>query len=113
MGMSATQARLLSLTSRMNDLEYRAENIANIKIRLADESDRIAQKYTDALGKQKFTLTTYSDSQHMGQAYTFDLRVSNLSANGLRLMRKIHLIQVLQVMTAAVFILDLLLQVLL
>ena len=63
MGMSASQARLLSLTSRMNDLEYKAENIANIKIRLADESDKIAQKYTDALGKQKYTLTSYSTGQ--------------------------------------------------
>ncbi|MBR2526391.1 hypothetical protein IKE67_07990 [bacterium] len=60
MGMSASQVRLLALTSRMNDLEYKAENIANIKVRLADESDKIAQEYTNELGKQRFVLTSYS-----------------------------------------------------
>ncbi|MBR2525144.1 hypothetical protein IKE67_01635 [bacterium] len=60
MGMSTSQVRLLALTSRMNDLEYKAENIANIKVRLADESDKIAQDYTKELGKQRFVLTSYS-----------------------------------------------------
>ena len=88
MGMSASQTRLLGLTTRMHDLEYKQESLANIKLRLADESDQIAQKYTNALGKQAFSLTTYSNPQHQGQAYTFNLRVSDLNANGLRLMRK-------------------------
>lgn len=42
MGMSASQARLLAITSRMNDIELRSQQIANTKLRLADESDQVA-----------------------------------------------------------------------
>ena len=74
MGMSASQARLLSLTARMNDVEFKSQNIANIKIRLADESEQLAMKYTKALNKQKYTLTSYAS----GQAQKIDLNVNNL-----------------------------------
>lgn len=56
MGMSASQARLLSLTARMSDLEFRAQNIQNSKIRLSDESEGISRAYSDALNKEKLTV---------------------------------------------------------
>ena len=34
MGMSASQARLLSITSRMNDIELRSQQISNTKLDL-------------------------------------------------------------------------------
>ena len=74
MGMSASQARLLSLTARMNDVEFKSQNIANIKIRLADESEQLAMKYTKALGQQKYTLTSYAS----GQAQKVDLTLNSL-----------------------------------
>jgi len=52
MGMSASQARLLSLTSRLSDLELRAQVISNAKIRLADESTQASNDYENALDKQ-------------------------------------------------------------
>ena len=58
MGMSASQARLLSITSRMNDIEYKSQQVANIKMRLASESEQVATDYTNALNKPKFTYTT-------------------------------------------------------
>lgn len=58
MGMSASQARLLSLTSRMSDLELKAQSISNSKIRLADEGSAASKAYSDALDKQ--TLKVYS-----------------------------------------------------
>ena len=74
MGMSATQARLLALTSRMNDLEFRAESIANVKIRLADDSDKIAQEYTNELGKQRYSY------RKMGENGTFiDVTINSIS----------------------------------
>ena len=69
MGMSVSQTRLLALTSRMNDLEYKAENIANIKVRLADESEKIAKKYTDELNKQRYTFTSYSSNGQIQTNY--------------------------------------------
>ena len=43
MGLSASQARMLSLTARLSDLELRAQTIENAKIRLSDESAAASQ----------------------------------------------------------------------
>ena len=82
MGMSASQARLLAITSRMNDIELRSQQIANTKLRLADESEQVAQNYTNALNASKLTYTDYSS----GQAKAVDLKPSNLKDYGFRLV---------------------------
>ena len=51
MGMSASQVRLLSLTARMNDVEFKSQQLANTKMRLADESAAISDEYTKGLNK--------------------------------------------------------------
>ncbi len=76
MGMSASQARLLSITSRISDIEYKSQQISNVKIRLADESEKVANAYTKALNKQKITMTSYNTS---GQAVKQDVTISSLS----------------------------------
>ncbi len=75
MGMSASQARLLAITSRMNDIELRSQQIANTKLRLADESDQVAQKYTNALNANKITMTKYDEKGNTSQV---SLKPSNL-----------------------------------
>jgi len=87
MGMSASQARLLSITARINDIEFKSQSIANIKVRLADESEQLAQDYSNALNRQKITFTTYSQSGSEGKAVTVDLDTSNLAANGYKLVK--------------------------
>ena len=79
MGMSASQARLLAITSRMNDIELRSQQIANTKIRLADESEQVAQKYTNALNASKFTFTNYDEG---GKTQVVSMTVSNMSSLG-------------------------------
>ena len=49
MGMAASQARLLTLTSRLHDIEYKAQNIESQKIALATQRDELYQTYCDAL----------------------------------------------------------------
>ncbi len=49
MGMSASQARLLQLTCRLTDVEFKAQNIQSQKIALATQKDEVYQKYCDAL----------------------------------------------------------------
>ena len=51
MGISANQARLMTLCSRQHDLELRAQNISAIKMVKAMESQEMATKYSDALDK--------------------------------------------------------------
>lgn len=63
MGMSASQARMLSLTARMSDLELSAQSISNSKIRLADQSEAASREYSEALNKQKFSVKSFSNGE--------------------------------------------------
>lgn len=56
MGLSASQGRLLFLTARLSDLEFKAQMISNDKIRLAQQSEQISNKYIDALDKQQLNM---------------------------------------------------------
>ena len=62
MGMSASQARLLSITSRLTNNEFRAQTITNSKLRLATESEEASQKYMDALDSKKLVFLGYDDT---------------------------------------------------
>ena len=54
MGMSATQARLLTITGRLTDNEMRSQTITNAKLRLAQKSSEASQTYMDALSSSFF-----------------------------------------------------------
>ena len=61
MGLSSSQARLLNLTSRMHQIEYKAAKLEAEKLQMANESSRVYEDYLDALEKtkiQKKILTT-------------------------------------------------------
>ena len=62
MGMSASQARLLSITGRLNNNEFRAQTITNSKLRLADKSQEISAEYIDALNSQKLMYGVYDNN---------------------------------------------------
>ena len=53
MGMAASQARLLSITSRIHDVEYQAQNIQSQKIALATQKDEVYNEYMAALDAKK------------------------------------------------------------
>ena len=55
MGLAASQARLLSLTARIHDVEYQAQMIQSAKLKLALQEDDILKKYNDALDAQTLT----------------------------------------------------------
>ena len=59
MGMAASQARLLTLTARMHDVEYQAQSIQNAKIQLATQSDQVYQNYLEALDATTLTIKDY------------------------------------------------------
>src|SRR5574344_1853829 len=52
MGLAASQARLLSLTSRMSDLEFAELKKSNEKQRLSVQSEELATAYTNALNQK-------------------------------------------------------------
>jgi len=52
MGMSASQARLLTITARIHDVENEAQRIQNQKLSLANDSDQAYKEYLDAISKK-------------------------------------------------------------
>ena len=54
MGMSASQARLLTLTSRLHDVELKAQHLQAQKIALATQKDGVYKEYCDALEATAF-----------------------------------------------------------
>ena len=61
MGMSASQARLLSITARLTDNENSGQSISYAKIRLANQSEQASKEYNEALQATKLTVLTGFD----------------------------------------------------
>ena len=77
MGLSASQARMLSLTSRLSDLELQAQNISNAKLRLSTEGTAASQAYSDALDKQ--TMKVYTGVNADGTSSYMNATAANLT----------------------------------
>ena len=58
MGMAASQARLLTITARIHDVEYQAQSIQNAKVQLATQSDQVYNEYLEALDATTLTIST-------------------------------------------------------
>ena len=58
MGMAASQARLLSITARIHDVEYQAQSIESAKVQLATQQDEVYREYMDALDEQALIVKT-------------------------------------------------------
>ena len=78
MGLAASQARLLTITARMHDVEYAAQNIMNQKIDLATQEDAAYKDYCDALDAKRIQVaynngnaTKYVDAT-FGNVCTYD-----------------------------------------
>ena len=80
MGMSAGQARLLSVTARLTDNELRSQMLTNTKLRLADKSSAASNEYMDALNTQQLMYTSYDGSGNkQSTALTANINYGNVS----------------------------------
>lgn len=70
MGISASQARLLTITARLTSNEYESQQISNAKMRLATQSQQASDEYIAALNTKQLQFVSY-DAQ--GGATTTDL----------------------------------------
>lgn len=70
MGISASQARLLTITARLTSNEYESQQISNAKMRLAIKSEQASSEYIAALNSKQFMFTTYDAK---GDAVTEEL----------------------------------------
>jgi hypothetical protein len=90
MGLAASQARLLSLTARIHDVEYQAQMIQSAKLKLALQEDEVYRRYNEALDAQTLT---FQDQKGNRIAATFDNLCglgslnSNIATNGSYIFR--------------------------
>lgn len=75
MGLSASQARLLTITARLTSNEYESQQISNAKMRLATQSEAASKEYITALNTTQLQMMTY-DAQ--GTAITTPLTANAL-----------------------------------
>jgi len=64
MGLAASQARLLLLTARKSDLEYRAQCITNTEMILAMQTESIAREYSQKISNQALFFTNAFDPKN-------------------------------------------------
>ena len=73
MGFAASQARLLLLTARKSDLEFRAQQITNAEMRLAMQTEEVAREYSNKLSNQTIKFNKAGESMK-------DLTAANFNA---------------------------------
>lgn len=83
MGMAASQARLLTITSRMHDIELQAQQIMDKKVALATQEDAAYQEYTAALDKKKIQVA-YSSGINTSYVDATFSNVCNFDESGNR-----------------------------
>ena len=79
MGMSASQARLLTITARLNHVELETQYLSNAKIRLSDSTQKASDKYVAALNKTEYQYNYYNAA---GDKITMPLTGSVLTTYG-------------------------------
>ena len=65
MGFAASQARLLLLTARKSDLEFRAQQITNAEMMLAMQTEEVAREYSAKLSNQTLKYIDQGDNSQM------------------------------------------------
>lgn len=82
MGMAASQARVLLLTSRKSDLEFRAQNITQRKMLLSMQTEDIANEYTRAISN-RCMMFTWNVNANDGTPYSEVLTYNSLTSTNM------------------------------
>ena len=82
MGLAASQGRLLLLTARKSDLEYRAQEISQRRLLLATELETVSAKYARKTANRQMTLTMKVKQGEANQTSTRNLTYKNLMIYG-------------------------------
>lgn len=82
MGLAASQARLLMLTCRQNDVEGRLMSLANQKLSLSRQSSNLSEEYSNSLNARKLVWSTDGSSTGSNTTdLTYNLLMSPNSTN--------------------------------
>lgn len=81
MGLAASQARMLLLTSRKNDVESQLMSISNQKLSLSRDSAKLSEKYSNALNAKTLAWAGNSDGTTSNLAYSELMGESAITGN--------------------------------
>lgn len=82
MGLAASQGRLLLLTARKSDLEFRAQQISQSRLVLAQQQELIAKKYADKTSNTEYKMKVAGrDAQGNAITEYVDLTYSRLTTD--------------------------------
>ena len=82
MGMSTSQARLLTITARLSDNELRSQTINNAKMRLSTQSAQASDNYINALNEANMMFSNYDlTGTSQSQLLTYNALTSYSSYN--------------------------------
>ena len=79
MGVSANQARMMTLTARMHDLELRAQQISNEKVVMSLQSEAYATQYSDAMNAATSDDGSVNTSMLKTAQATYDKQTAEIS----------------------------------
>ena len=65
MGLSASQARLLTITARKSDCEYESMRLSHQKIALSRDMDVVSAEYQDAINQTKLIYDFYGNNSQV------------------------------------------------
>lgn len=80
MGLAASQARLLTITSRKSDCEYDSMSLSHQKIALARDMNIVSAEYQDALNQTKLVYDFYGNGD-TSTDFTYGLMMTPSSIN--------------------------------
>ena len=81
MGFAASQARILLLTARKSDLEFRAQQITNSEMILAMQTESVAKEYSNAMSNTKVQMKILATQNGQDSKYE-DISFANLYSQG-------------------------------
>lgn len=79
MGLASSQARILLLTARKSDLEYRSQAISQRKMNIAMQTQQLATDYSTAMSNRRMKFIYMADGQS-GKTLEEDLSYAGLMA---------------------------------
>ena len=79
MGLSASQGRLLLLTARRSDLEFRAQQISQKRLNLSQQLEQISMEYETATSDRQMKIFVYRSDVPEGQENEYNTQHTNLT----------------------------------
>ncbi len=77
MGLAASQARYLALTSRKSDLEYQSQTINTRRLQLAYKTSEIARAYSEGMQNKSIQISFASDEETIWKDVTWENLLEN------------------------------------